>query len=362
MKTLRTDFLKTLNIVKAALSSGSQLQELTHLWFDGKFVYAYDEILGIRAPLETDFTGGVRGDLLLGMLEKNSAKNLTIDLDDGELCVTAGSAIIKFTVLPFDNFKEIWAPKEPNWDESFQITEDFLKGIDLTLFSVGDSKVLNPEQRGVTIIQKEESCIDFYTTDSKTISWSRIPTKDFIFSSKRKRCVILTSFCEQLTKVADKGDSLSIDESTVSFLTKENVFVFSRLVEESEDPADFEGYMKNYTDVDLYIPVPGKLNLALERASLLTSKGTSELIPVEFNITRRKKKEEEIPTLNIYAKTPYGEIDDDIELEGEHSKIKLNADPSLFKRALDGRTRLAIREECIVLTGPDNFFHIIAPN
>jgi hypothetical protein len=58
----------------------------------------------------------------------------------------------------------------------------------------------------------------------------------------------------------------------------------------------------------------------------------------------------------------YGEIDDEIDIEPGHEIITVKADVSLVKRALDKRTGFAIKKECIVLTGPANFFHIVAPN
>jgi DNA polymerase III sliding clamp (beta) subunit (PCNA family) len=356
MNIERTTLLKALNSAKPALGSNNQLVELNHFWFDTDYVYAYNEILGIKAPCKTDFMGGVKGDLLLGMLDKSSAKELIIEEDGNELICTAGTAQLTFTLLPFKDFKDIWTIKEPDWDNSYEISDAFIEAVDAVLFSVGNSKVLNPEQRGITIIQRDRGYADLYTTDSATISWARIET-DRKIHSENVRCVLLTEFCDLLKGIAKPTDKLSIDQSTASLLVQDGMFVFSRLVEEGETPADFETYMREYTKVEKFVKIPKEFDMALARAELLTTKGTSEVTPVEFSI-----KEREPPVLTLYAKTLYGEIDDEIEIEPGHEKIVVKADVSLVKRALNKRTGFAIKKECIVLTGPVNFFHIIAPN
>ncbi len=350
MKINRQIFLGVLKHASAALSSNkNQVEELSHFWFDGKYLSAFDDILGIRIAFETEFKGGVKGDKLLGILDNSRAKDVTITQDDDKnLLMKIGAARVKLAFRPIEDW--FWKPDLPE-DEGVLITDEFLKGIELTLLSVGTSKVMNAEQRGITII-KNGGGSDLYSTDAVTISWIRLQSK-YNFPA---RVILSTPFCEQIKKFVKVGSKLCFDENAVYcsgdiFIEslKSDFLLFSRLVED-ENPVNFEevisGYVKNVKGFN----VPSRLELLLNRALVMLSDGE----PAELEIKDSK--------LYIFAQTSLGEIDDVVKLEKaeEHIDITVNIDPALLKRGFEGREFMTVTKDCLVMTGPGDFYHIIA--
>ena len=90
MKIEREDFIKALALVKPALASGGVVQELNHLWFDTKFVYAYDGGFGIKLPLKTDLECGVPGTPLINLLGTSALKEAELQQEKDKLLLKFG--------------------------------------------------------------------------------------------------------------------------------------------------------------------------------------------------------------------------------------------------------------------------------
>src|SRR5260370_904174 len=98
----RKEFLEVLETTKPALSTKELIEELLHFWSDGKFITAYnDQSLGIQVPFESEFKGGIRGTIILGMLEHSRAKQIEMEIpEEGEATIKCGRARIKLPLLP----------------------------------------------------------------------------------------------------------------------------------------------------------------------------------------------------------------------------------------------------------------------
>jgi hypothetical protein len=65
--------------------------------------------------------------------------------------------------------------------------------------------------------------------------------------------------------------------------------------------------------------------------------------------------------LRLYCNSPAGEFDDLVEIDANgHAELTVRADVALIRRALAGRTSLALTRDSVVLTGPPGFFHFIS--
>lgn len=368
MKLPRKELLEVLKRVKPALSSNSNaVVELSHFWFDGKYVSAFDDIIGIRVEFETEFTGGLPGDKLLGIIENSRARTVEIEsIENGNMQLKAGRTIVKFTSRPIDDW--FWKPELPDTGE-YKTTKEFLEAVDLTLVSVGTGRVLNPEQRGITVIQNGASA-DLYSTDAVTISWMKVPTdKDGVYSTMdHTRLILSTPFCEQL-KQFKPGAKLSFSENAVYCTSeivvgqdvieekgkektvdkKANILVFSKLVDD-EDPVPFEEVINKYAKGNASFSVPEGFGLALDRALVMLETGKPAEISIEDDF------------LFLLAETPHGNVDDQVKLkdiEGQKD-ITVKVDLSLLRRGLDGRERMAVNRDCLVLKGPGDFVHVVA--
>jgi hypothetical protein len=362
MKIPRLSLLAALKAAEPALaSSNNQLEVLSHFWFHDNVVAAFDGAFGVRVGFEADFTGGVLGSKLIGVLEKSRARNVELKVaKDDNLLLEAGTARVTFALKPIEEW--IWNPEPPDEDGRFKVTADFIEAVRSVLFSVGVGKVLSPEQRGVVAIQNGIG-VDLYSTDAVSLSLRKVKTGKTKPLSADSRVILPTLFCEQLCKVASEGFSLLVDEQSVYCAGKINVgdqiapiLLFSQLIDD-DDPVNFEEVMSQYTKVDGRITEPGRLKMALERVMVLLANGET----ADFGID----KDGDDCYLSIKARSPYGEVDDEFKVEGDHPNIKVKIDAALLRRGLGGDKKevqqtLSITPDCVLITGPDNFWHVVA--
>jgi hypothetical protein len=363
----RQELLNTLRLLAPALAGEkNQVKELSHFWFDGKYVSAFNDILGIRIEFDSgDFTGGVNGDHLLGILENSPAKDIRMEEDNGNLAIRAGNAFIKLAVLPAADM--LWKPVLPK-AEPYSIPQAFMTAVDMCLLSVGKAKVLTPEQRGVTLIQHANS-VDAFSTDAVSLSWMRIPDNTVLLEGER--CILSTPFCEQLKNIGGKSAGLYFSASSVyckSAVTVvesddgnkiKDALLFAKLVED-DDPIDFNSHITRYMKgVGGKVTIPIGLRLSIDRAMVILNEGQ----PVELGIGKDQKDDD---FKSIFIKSigeeQTGEVDDAIGLSesDEHSSIKVRVDAKILKRGLDNRKTMRVTEDCLILEGPELFVHIIA--
>lgn len=349
------ELVEKLDIAKAALSKSDQIEDFVYFWFDGDFVYAFDNVLGIRIPMKLGIRGGIRGSLLLGILSKLTAEEVQFQLEDENIAFYPEKENSKFSfpVKPFEDFEDLWMIDEPKWDSAFKITKDVYEAITSILFSVGDAKIMHPEQKGVTLLQESSDEVEFYSTDEKTISRVIINIDGAMFSSLEfDQCIFPTPFCEQLKKLGDPESMdglLSVDDSCVYFLRDDGLFIFSRLVE-NEDPVDFRDLIGKTLKDESYIEIPDKFFSAIDKAAFLTEKTES------FNSTMRFAD----GVLSIIIETPFSGMIENIALK--HKDIEIKFDPAILLRGISTgkRTHFYVIDGYIVIKGPENFCHSIS--
>lgn len=345
MKIPRLELLTALKMAEPALATKSIIEELTYFWFTGEHLVGYNDILGITIPLRTEFKGGIKGSLLLGLLEKSRARDVEFLLSDTELLVKAANARLSLSYT--DIARAIWT--EPEFDNpiEFSITKEFLQAIEDVLVSVGyDTSV--PDQLGVTLLP-DTNTLYFFTTDSKTISRSMLP---FDCNGLPERMILPLTFCEQLLKLCKKGGTLLLSATSVCAVNKENVHLFTRLIETTR-PLEFHLTMNNamaQLEDNHLIAIPNRFKLALERVSIVLSVNVGE--PALFSI--------DDGVLHMHAKTGLGEINDSMRLDEVHSSIDVHVDPLLIKRAVASCSSFCIGPSCVFLSKQPHFMHLIS--
>lgn len=358
MKMSREYLLAVLKAASPALANAKNpVQELSCLWFSGTTVAAYDDVIGIQVAFEAEFTGGVSGEKLLGLLENSAAREVTLeDTGDGNLAMKLGGAKVKLALRPFEDW--FWHPELPRDATSWPITDEFLDGVRLALISVGASKVLDPGQRGVTVIQDGDRA-DLYTTDATCMSWASVHTGDSPVVASGGRFIMPTPFCEQLGDVAAVGQVLTVDEDA-AYLTGlakigkaeggTSFLLFCRLVDD-DNPIDFKSVIGDNVPADGAFDLPGALGMALDRAMVVLDEGA----PVQLDV--------EEGAMYLLANTgAVGEVDDGIKLHGadDHPAVTVRVDPKLLRRGLEGRESMRVTENVVVLRGPGDFVHVVS--
>src|SRR5215469_10592117 len=361
MRVTRSLLLAVTELASPALGTAKNLVPgLSHFWFDGDTITAFNDILGIRVAFQSDFTGGVEGERLLGILKNSTAKHVTLEARTERrrevLSVEVGSVVVTLPLRPVTEslFREQF-PDDIR--RECLVDKTFIDAIKLLMLSCGNKKLASPAERGVTLIQGK-SHIDAYTTADATVSWVRLDNCAVMVPG---RVIWPRDFCDYFVKHFGDGTRVLVTEDAVWCQTGKdtedsyNVTVYTRLIEDNT-PSDFAAFINRYKDaVAVAFKIPADLPKALLRAEAMLPEKT----PVELEVTTT---DDDTRVLRLFSDTATGVFDDMVELDGAagHDEIRALADVKLIRRALPGRTSLAITRACVVLTGPRGFFHFIA--
>lgn len=350
MKIPRLVLLKALDTLKPALATKDLVFELTHYFFTGKNILAYNDLIGLEIPFQTDFAGGLPGKLLLGVLEKSLAKDVELleGDKDSEMLLKAGNARVHLSLLPVD--RVVWQFPEFNEQDSFKVDKALAEIIGEMLISIGQNTSM-PDQLGITfqLWESDERWLDLYSTDGNTLSWARIDQPE---NYRASRCTVSEEFCKQFHVLCTGSAQLIIEEDCALAKFENGIKLYGRLVD-VPNPKDFGEKIDDLIPApDKLIAIPSRLKLAIERASIVLDNLPGA--PTEISIDRDK-------VLRLYAKpNSHIELRDAIRLEGEHEEITSYFDPALIKRALDKRSQMYITKDALVLRGPDNYYHMVS--
>lgn len=330
---------------QAVASSRNPLQELSNIWFSGDSAIAYNDMIGIKIAFETDFRGGIAGDKIIGVLENSGADQVDIGVEEADLLIKMGRRSIRLLRQPYDDW--FWDPKTPD-QRGFAVDKSFRDAIGCVLVSVGASSVINPEQRGVTIVQ-DGGVADLYATDAVTLSWMEV---DGAILDKGKRVILPTEFCEILRSLRETAELCFVEDEGVYCLTKIDVggrphdaMFFSKLVPD-DNPVNFRRVVDDCVRGDKGFKVPSALQECVDCALVIMDD-----LAADFGVKDG--------ALTLYAATSHGEVNESIDI-GDYKDISVKLDVRLMKRALAGRERISISDSCIVLTGPAGFTHIMS--
>lgn len=332
----REKLLKAVETVSPALEKKPLIEELTCIWLDGETMTAYnDASLGIQIPFKSEVKGGIKGSLLLALLQSSRVAEveLTAEANDNAR-LKAGRAKLDLALLPVD--KAMWELPNVDGEKPFKPSQNFLDGLKDVQVSIG-TNVSVPEQLGVTVFS-DDGIIELFTQDFNTLSWaSDSKTKGFPLKAK-ERAVLPALFTEQLVALGDKDTEIVITKDNVLATTSDGTKLFARLIHVPE-PMDF---MQTIKDLE-YKPfvIPKRWPMILERAIILLgeeSEGTVDLT-IHENVLR------------VYVKTNLGELRDSSKLDNEPGNINVSVRPDLLKRGLEICTEMAITTQNTIMIG-----------
>lgn len=359
MKVARDRLLAVLDAASPALGTTRNLvPALSHFWFDGKTVTAFNDLLGIRVAFTSDFEGGVVGERLLGVLKNSTADNVVLGARtkgrNPVLSVTIGSAGVILPLRPVT--ESVFREEYPDKLKFFQISDKFIESLKLVMLSCVSKKVASSAERGVTIVQKD-GATDLFSTDELTVSCARV--SDCLLFEKSGRAIWPRDFCDYFIKhfldgtwVAIIGDSVWCTGSVPYKSEPLDVTICAKLIDDSA-PVDFHRFVGDYEGVAIF-KVPGELPKALLRAAAMLP----EKSPIDLEVAAIDTN---MQALRLYSNTAAGEFDDLMQIEASgHPELTVRADVGLIKRALPGRTALSITRDSVVLSGPPGFFHFIS--
>ena len=345
MPLSRKDTLAALETVKAAVAVRSAIQELTHIWFDGSYVYATNGGLGIKKKFKTPFNCGVPGALLFGLLNQASSDTLDFEQEGNGLKLKAGRSKITLATLPFSQMP--WRyPEKPAKKAvcSFKISEDFIKGLKRVAFF----KPVSPkrmEHYSICIYAVEEE-MDLYLTDAKSIVVMPVSEK---IEGPGKQLALSRDLADQIVAKCKPGCQLNMYSDHFSVKASDDLQLFGNVFDTS-DMLDFPTTVNNFANEKKFpsVAIPKELTAALERAMVLA--GSEE--PAVRLKTNGKK-------LQLSGQFRYGKLDEEFELDKMPTSVTVNMDAKTMLSVKDVK-KMSFCNRAVSFFGDDDFVYILA--
>lgn len=343
----RIDLLEKLGTVAPALANNDILPIMTHLWFTGDDVMAFNGHVGISVPLKTEFVGAVPGDMLISLLKALSAKEVEFDDDGKQWSLKTASTRVKLATMDADQFHDVHQmPPAPKGVLGCD-PDRFLAAIDLCLRSVsGDTSV--PDQLGITIIPGNDH-VAFYGTNNQTLSRAEIPLRGNI--PLPRRSILPSLFCRELLALAPKKEKLHlwINQKFALYARPDGVKLTGNLIE-SEKPLAFGEIFDDYhppANDDKLVPIAEKLANVIERACIVA---TSENKSVRTRVTVDRG------AASFVTKTPLHEIRDRMDLPTKHPDVEIDIDPKWVKVGLGDFDHMLITRKAFVMANKVGYY------
>lgn len=344
----RTFLVERLTSVKPALSSSNLVPILQHFWFTGEEVLAYNDMIALSAPCQTEFTGAV-SQTLIDLMRASRAKKVAFEDEGNFLLIKASKSRIKLGLLPEEDFI-FEMPGHPKSVFSVSANDDFINGIASCLKSVsGDTSV--PDQLGVTLLPVKDG-VDLFSVNGATVSNVEV-RQHKVSKALKKRVVLAAPFCEHMIRMvkAEGKGSLSLSGDYALFSTASDLKLFGKLID-VEKPLDFHGLIDDMVPEDLddiSVPMPKTMRLIIDRAVIIAESsvdGVHTKIVVSEADSRAR----------FYSKSGKGEIRDSVELSG-HEDVRIGVDPAWLKVGyVKGYDRILFLDGCVIMSKPGEIF------
>lgn len=342
MTILRKDLVNKLDLVSPAIADTNIIPVMTHFWFTGKSLMAYNDQIALSCPLETDFKGAVPG-ILLSLLKSSTATNVELEAGGDHLLVMAALSKFKLAMINEDAFLEMFQIEDPAPDEFIACDMDELvDGIDACLKSVGSDTSV-PDQLGVAIIAEEGRLLLFATNDA-TISHATIKIKK---KAPFKRVILPTLFCKELLSLAKTKCRIAIAEDHALLVVDGGIYLFGRLIE-TDSPINYVNVLKQHipdSALKNMVKMPERLLGALERAMVITD---AEQVASQVVIKAANKTDADYKIMRFTSKSVRGEVTDQVRVGLDQPDITVALEPRLLKAGVK-YDKFLVTERCAIM-------------
>lgn len=342
----REEFSESLTRVKPALSSGGVVQELTHIWFDGKTATAYDGGFGIKLKLPSELECGVPGAALLAMLSTSALKEAGLEQGETSLELKLGKSKSKLAVLEASRIVWPFPAKMPKNSEPTALGDAFVEALRKVLF-VKASPPTRVEHHGV-LVEAVKKDLVLYTTDSATIASATV--KGAAAHTTFERLLLPRDFAEQIVAQSSAGVELfALKDCLIA--VGEGITYYSNLLDISgaEDMgAIVAAQLESHPEA---VPLPAGLEGALSRAEILSSRDN------EGDIVTLVIKGSALLLTGDYG---LGKLNESLELEGSPPAATIRIKAGLLRRALSHADSLSITKGSMLLRSGTEFTYVVA--
>jgi DNA polymerase III sliding clamp (beta) subunit (PCNA family) len=336
----RSKLVAKLQTIDPATTSNQLIPIMSHYWFMGDRVMAYNDQISISVPCKTDFTGAVPA-TLLGLLKSSKAKEVEFTEQGDDLLIKAAATKIKLPLIPADELTMFTMP-EPKSDFKHVMAKSgkFLECLEACMQST-TTDTSTPDYLGVTAMAKDES-LQLFACNDETMTYANLHIGELVFKS---RVVLSAAFCTQLLKQISSDVKFSTLElhNDYSLATMTNgTILFGRLID-VQKPLDYASIIaRNYNTsiISKLVQIPTKLEGILERAVIITDSAvdqTKTSVSVRDGIMRFK------------SKSAKGEISDSMQVPN-HPDVSVMLEARRLRKGLEaGFSHILVTDTCAVM-------------
>jgi hypothetical protein len=347
MKIERKVLVSLLERLKPAIATAGSIAELKHIWWDGKFIYAFNNGMGIRIAWETDLApSGVPGKVLLGLLESSSAKEVELIQDEGSLVLKMGRAKSTLVTLPIEGNPWRYDAVDLSDAVVMPLTAALLEGLRRACIV----KAGEPSQtvhHGVVLFV-EGGLVRLYSTDSVALAEIPVSVK---LDKRLDKSVIPHEYIAQLQKLKN-GEVKFTEDAVVTEV--DGITVCSNWLDRTGIP-DLPEWVSNKTNGDERpVSLPKDFGEGLKRAEVLAGPSSESKMPVFLTLTISKNE------IGLTGKLPFGILNDKFPIDKSGSDgtivVGLNYLKSLYKEAEE----ITITDGVLLLFGKNDTLFMIA--
>lgn len=344
----RAELVRKLEMVQPALSNNNLIPIMTHFWFRGDVLQAFDDTISITVPCETDFECAVPGMTLLNMLKASHASKVELKYSKNDLTVKVGATTIKLATMDPSNFNfDMPKPTKPLFVGKTD-PKRFMAAISACLRSVSiDTSV--PDFLGVTLIGDGKQLLAFATNHS-TLSHSFVPLGE---ATKFKRAIIPTPFCHEMIALSEKvkGLSFEVTDNYALYQGRDGAVLFGKLVQ-SKKPIDYlatfdEFFPEKYENK--LVAIPTKLEPMLDRAVIAASTSVTTIM-TDISV--------EAGDAEFVTDAPNTRVHDTVKLERNQHNVRLRVDPKLVKAGYGKFTKMLLTDRAFILASDTEYFMV----
>lgn len=348
MKFDRKELLDTLGSLRPAIADQGLIPELSHIWFNGKSVRAFNGGLGIRRKFKLDFPCGLPGKVLLDLLGTSSQDTAVLDkTGNNEVTIQLGkSKGTKLGIMPSDGAVWPFPTKFPKGDKAIELSASFVEALDKLKF-VKLPKAALVVHNGILVVPNEgaKGC-HLYATDSNTIA--RVEIKDVTLAEGRSQFLIDWRLADQIVKLFKSGVKLLVERDCIVVGGQRGILVGSNRLELPDTP-DVPTFFSNAYVGKGQTDVPKGFATALERAAIVA--GNDEPL-----VILDASKE----TLVVKGTYGLGFVNESLKLGKEVPAVKRAFLGPMITRGLGLVSKFVVSPTSLACSGEKGFSYVVA--
>lgn len=339
----RAVLVDKLKLVAPAVAGNDTVPALAHYWFTGDKLMAYDDRIAISVPLETEWQAAVPSSIL-AFLTLSRHKAVEFSLSDDLLYAKTGTSKVKLGTLPPEQFL-FEMPGAASGAALGVDVKALVMSLEECLCSISHDS-MDPQRLGVTLMMGEDKELHLFTTNSSTLTHSRLPLKT---KATFKGAVILSEqFCGELIRLSKamplKKCALEIHNDYALFTTPDAI-LFGKLLVPGDSPIPwFEICAAAFSAKQRksLVEVPSKLELMVKRAILVTDSRANPTFTLVKILDGK---------LRFFSHSNRGEVDDSLTLPSD--KIlpitEAEVNPKHLDTGLKHYDHMFIHDKCFVM-------------